>query len=77
MRMDLRQDATGAPSFDVSREAYSLLKRLQASGTAAATFNDALAAELVQRGYALIGDAGLVPTLEGRAALSELTPPPL
>ena len=77
MRMDLRQDATGAPSFGVSREAYSLLKRLQARGTAAATFNDALAAELVQRGYALIGDAGLAPTPEGRAALSELTPPPL
>ena len=75
--MDLRGDATGSASFDVSREAYSLLKRLQTRGTAAGTFNDVLAAELVHRGYACIGDAGLTPTPEGRAALSELTPPPL
>jgi len=62
-------------TFDVSRGAYSLLKRLQARNVAARTFNDVLAAELVQRGYALIVDEGLIPTPQGRLALSELSPP--
>jgi hypothetical protein len=61
--------------FEISREAYSLLKRLGARDDAAVNFNDALAGELVDTGYAKITGEGLVPTPEGLMALRERQAP--
>ena len=60
--------------FKGSREAFQMLRRLSAKGRFQ-HFNDAIAAELLGRGYAKLANGTLVPTSEGLDASRILKAP--
>ncbi|MGQ7791158.1 hypothetical protein ACUN0C_01980 [Faunimonas sp. B44] len=63
-------------AFPGSREAFRMLQRLAAKGVMR-NYNDALAEQLTERGYARVDAAGLVPTEAGRTAAAQLGAPPV